>query len=144
MAQMPLLTYFFLGSGWPWVGEFVYLLTIYLYVFLLIINLVYRKHPDSEDDLLFEFSFSHHRHHRGCFLVAGDSSTMWEIFGTPFASWASQDVDARAVDIGHAPIDIIYGFGRDFWTLVFIMHQPTTGKRFPEFFFLLFFFVREM
>ena len=41
---MPLLTYFFLGLGWPWVGEFVGF--IIMFMFPTQQNLVNGKHPD--------------------------------------------------------------------------------------------------
>ena len=44
VAQMPLLTYFFLGFGWPWVGEFVGFVVIFI-CFPTRHNLVNRKHP---------------------------------------------------------------------------------------------------
>ena len=45
MSQMPLLTYFFLGLGWPWVGDFVGFIIIFI-CFPTQENLLYRKHPD--------------------------------------------------------------------------------------------------
>ena len=44
VTQMPLLTYYFLRLGWPWVGEFVGFMII-VTCFPTQQNLVYRKHP---------------------------------------------------------------------------------------------------
>ena len=43
VAKMPLLTYFFLGLGWPWLGEFVGFIVI-LICFPSRHSLVNRKH----------------------------------------------------------------------------------------------------
>ena len=47
-TPMPLLTYFFLGLGWPWVGEFDGFIIIFI-CFPTLQNFVYRnrKHPDD-------------------------------------------------------------------------------------------------
>ena len=44
VAQMPLSAYFFLGVGWPWVGEFVGFIII-LICFPAQHNLINSKHP---------------------------------------------------------------------------------------------------
>ena len=51
MAQMPRFNLIFLGLGWPWVGEFVGFITVFM-CFSTQHNLVNRKHPIYSETLL--------------------------------------------------------------------------------------------
>ena len=56
MAQMPLFNLFVLGLGWPWVGEFVGFIIMFIRLFPNQHNLIYRNHPTARTALISCFS----------------------------------------------------------------------------------------